>query len=51
MRAWSLPPAVRETGKQNAEGLSSAARLREFPQSFGISPVMAKIAHCAMLVA
>lgn len=31
MRAWSLPPAVREIGKRNAEGLSSKARLKEYP--------------------
>ena len=30
-RAWSLPPAVREAGKRNAEGLSSEARLKECP--------------------
>ena len=31
MRAWSLPPAAREIGKWNAEGLSSEARLKEYP--------------------
>ena len=31
LRAWSLPPAVREIGKRNAEGLSSEARLKEYP--------------------
>ena len=25
-RAWSLPPAVRETGKQNVEGLARRSR-------------------------
>lgn len=31
LRAWSLLPAVREIGKRNAEGLSSEARLKEYP--------------------
>ena len=47
LRAWSLPPAVREIGKRNAEGLSSKARLKEYPcaeqddsfrHAFGVPP-------------